>query len=63
MRTMPWPRSVLAATFSAATGWNTGDLAFTVGAGGFSFTYPDAFRDERALVRLRGAWRLNHDRR
>lgn len=34
------------------TGWSLDNLQFLVGAQGFSLTFPDAYKDERALARL-----------
>ncbi len=41
---------------SERTGWKEEDLKFLIGAQGFSFTFPDAYKDERALRRLRACF-------
>jgi len=45
--------AALLAKLSELTGWNKVDLEFLVGSSRFKFVYPNAFMDERALVRLK----------
>jgi Tc toxin complex TcA C-terminal TcB-binding domain/Neuraminidase-like domain/Salmonella virulence plasmid 28.1kDa A protein len=52
------PQAQLLAGLATALGWNPDDLSFSTGGGGFALNYPDAFKDERALVRLRAAFAL-----
>jgi hypothetical protein len=41
---------------SALTGWDHGDLALLTGTQGFGFPFPTAYKDERALRRVRNAF-------
>ena len=41
---------------SERTGWKEEDLQFLVGAQGFGYTFPDAYKDEQALLRLRACF-------
>jgi len=41
---------------SERTGWNRDDLVFLAGDQGLGFTFPDAYKDERALKRLRACF-------
>jgi hypothetical protein len=52
------PQGQLSASLATALGWNPEDLNFCAAGGGFALNYPDAFKDERALVRLTAAFAL-----
>lgn len=43
---------------SKHTGWGTDDLQLLVGAQGLGFTFPDSYRDERALMRLYSCFKI-----
>jgi len=38
------------------TGWDFEEIKFLAGAQGFGFTFPDAYKDEQALLRLRNCF-------
>ncbi|MPZ76799.1 MAG: hypothetical protein GEU77_09750 [Deltaproteobacteria bacterium] len=51
-------RSGVLATVAGQTGWEFESLEFLSGAGGYDFSFPDDFLDERWLSRLSEAFRL-----
>jgi hypothetical protein len=51
-------RRAFLVTVAAQTGWSEDDLAHLTGAGGFGFTFPADFEDERTLARIERALAL-----
>ena len=51
-------RETVLGTISSLTGWNSDDLDYLTGTGGFNLTFPEDYGDERYLVQLQEAFTL-----
>ena len=51
-------QATLLQKLSKHTGWNLENLTFLVSTNGFGFTFPNAYKDEKALVRLKSCFAM-----